>query len=310
MSSSAPALELPKEHRLRGIAYRMGAVLSFAIMAGAIKLAADRGVSTLELIFYRNFFSLPVILAWLALGPGFGMVRTKRPRAHLSRAVIGLISMFLNFQALVMLPLAEATTIGFAAPLFATILSALVLGEQVGRHRWAAVAVGFVGVIVVMQPGNAAMPLPGLIVALLAALGVATVVITIRQIGATEHPATTVFWFNIASLAALSLPMPFFASMHSPAIWAMLVVIGLTGGLMQILMTSSLSRAPVAVLAPFDYFQLLWASIIGWLLWSRAPSPSTLAGGLLIAASGIYTGWREHRLRRLELAAMSSSPNL
>jgi drug/metabolite transporter (DMT)-like permease len=310
MSAASSAVHAATDHRLRGIGYRMGAVLCFAIMAGALKLAADRGVSTIELIFYRNLFSAPVILLWLAFGPGFGAVRTKRPGAHLTRAGIGLVSMVFNFQALVMLPLAEATTIGFAAPLFATILSALLLSEPVGRHRWAAVAIGFAGVIVVMQPGSASLPPDGLAVAILAALGVSAVVITIRQIGATEHPATTVFWFNTISLAVLAVPMPFVATAHPPEVWVILAVMGITGGLMQILMTSSLSYAPVSVLAPFDYFQLLWATIIGWLLWSRSPSPATLAGGLLIAASGIYTGYREHRLHRRELAALSTPPTL
>lgn len=301
---------VPKEHRLRGIACRSGAVLCFAIMAGGLKLAADRGVSTVELIFYRNFFSIPVILGWLALGPGFGAVRTSRPGAHISRAALGFVSMILNFQALIMLPLAEATTIGFAAPLFATILSAVVLGERVGRHRWAAVALGFTGVIVVMQPGSSALPIDGLIVAILAALGVSIAVITVRQIGTTEHPATIVFWFNMASLLVASLPMPFVAHAYSLEVFAILAAMGLMGGLAQMLMTTSLSHAPVSVLAPFDYCQLLWATIIGWLLWSRSPSPATLAGGLLIAASGIYTAYREHRLRRRELAAMSTPPTL
>lgn len=288
----------------------MGALLCFAVMAACIKLAAERGVSTPELIFYRNLFSVPVILLWLAFGPGFGAIRTKRPRAHLVRAAIGLVSMVLSFQALIMLPLAEATMIGFAAPLFATLLSAMVLGERVGLHRWMAVAIGFTGVVVVMQPGSAALPPDGMFVAVLAALGVASVVITVRQISATEHPATTVFWFNIASLSVVALPMPFVAQAHSPLVWGIVIVMSLTGGLAQILMTSSLRYAPVSVLAPFDYTQLLWATITGWLVWSHAPSPATFAGGALIAASGIYTAYREHRLHRREVAAMSTPPAL
>jgi drug/metabolite transporter (DMT)-like permease len=298
------------DHRLLGIAYRCGAVVCFAVMAGGVKLAADQGVSTTELIFYRNLFSLPIVLLWLALGPGFAAIRTQRPRAHLTRAAIGLVSMFVNFQALVMLPLAEATTIGFAAPLFATMLSALVLGEQIGRHRWGAVALGFAGVIIVMQPGSSALPLDGLGVAIVAAFGVASVVITIRQIGATEQAATTVFWFNIASLLVVSLPMPWIAQAHSLEVLVILFVMSVAGGIAQILMTSSLRCAPVAVLAPFDYFQLLWATAIGWILWTQTPSPSTLAGGILIAASGIYTGYREHRLHRRAIAAMSTPPQL
>lgn len=295
------------EHRIRGIALRSGAVICFSIMIAALKVASDRGVSMLELMFYRNFFALPVVVLWLALGPGFSSVKTKRPGAHLSRAVIGLASMALNFKALTMLPLAEATTIGFAAPLFATILSAIVLGEAVGRHRWLAVVVGFAGVLVVMRPGGGpALPLDGLIVAIFSAVGVAAVVITLRQIGATEPASTTVFWFNVATLVTFGPALPFFARWHEPATWAILLLMGLSGGLSQILMTSSLRNAPVAVLAPFDYAQLIWATLLGWLIWAKAPSGTTLAGGLLIAASGIYTGYREHRRHRAALAAMST----
>lgn len=290
--------QAPAEHRLRGIALRCGAVLCFAIMAGALKLAAERGASTIELIFHRNFFSFPVILAWLLVGPGLSAIRTQRPGAHASRAAIGLVSMVLSFQALSMLPLAEATTIGFAAPLFATILSALLLAERVGWHRWLAVAVGLIGVTIVMQPGSTQLPADGLVVALVAALGVAAVVVTLRQIGATESATATVFWFNIASLVATGIPMALLGHWPGPGLWPILAVMGLCGGVAQILMTASLRFAPIAVLAPFDYFQLLWATLVGWLLWSAEPAPATLAGGALIIASGLYTAWREHRRHR------------
>lgn len=298
--------QAPAEHRMRGIALRCGAVMSFAIMMGTVKLAAEHGASTVELIFHRNLFSLPIILCWILAGPGLGALRTQRPGAHLSRAAIGLVSMVLNFQALIMLPLAEAATIGFAAPLFATILSALILSEKVGRHRWLAVVVGLAGVGIVMQPGGAHLPPAGLVVALLAALGVASVVVTLRQIGATEPAVTTVFWFNIASLIATGLPMIFLGHWPSADAWPILILMGLSGGAGQIMMTASLRYAPIAVLAPFDYFQLLWAILIGWLLWSAQPSPTTLAGGALIIGSGLYTALREHRRHR----AISALPSL
>lgn len=298
------------ERRLLGIALRLGAVLCFAIMAGMLKLAADRGVSLIELIFYRNLFAFPLILTWLWLDRGFGAVRTKRPRAHLTRAGIGLVSMGLNFQALIMLPLAEATTIGFAAPLFATMLSAILLGERVGYHRWIAVVTGFAGVIIVMQPGGGDLPAAGVATAVLSALGVALVIITIRQIGATERPVTTVFWFNLAGLTVMALPMPFAAGPIPVDLWAILIGMGIAGGSAQILMTSSLRHAPVAVLAPFDYSQLLWASIIGWMFWAHTLPAATLAGAALIAASGIYTAYREHRLYRREMAVSGAPPAL
>lgn len=300
-----PARARAVDHRLRGIGLRIVAVCGFALMALAIKLAAEDGVNTIEAIFYRNLFSVPLLLAWIALGPGFRSLGTRRPRAHATRATIGIISMLLNFQAVIMLPLAESTTIGFSAPLFATILSAVLLGEAVGRRRWTAVALGFVGVLIVMRPGGGGAHIPplGLGVALLSAVGVASVVVTVRQLGATEPATTTVFWFNCAALAVSGLAMPLFGSWHAAATWPWLVMIGVFGGIAQIAMTASLRYAPISVLAPFDYLQLVWATALAWLVWAIAPTPSTLAGGALIAGSGVWTAWREHRLHREQVAA-------
>jgi drug/metabolite transporter (DMT)-like permease len=297
-TAAAPQPARPAEHRIRGILLRCGAMMSFAIMAGAIKLGAERGVSTIELIFYRNALAIPVVIGWVLLGPGLASLMTKRPGAHASRAAIGLVSMVFNFQAITMLPLAEATTIGFAAPLFATLLSALVLSEKVGPRRWIAVLLGFLGVLIVMQPGSTQLPLDGVAVALLGALGVATVVITLRRIGATESATATVFWFTVASSLVTLVPALIIGHWPTRDLWPILLVMGVAGGGMQIMMTASLRYAPIAVLAPFDYFQLLWAVLIGWLLWSAMPAPATLAGGSLIVASGLYTAWREHRRHR------------
>src|SRR3546814_427644 len=176
-----------------------------------IKLGYEAGVSTPELVFYRFAFGLPPLLAWIAWSGNFGAWRTRRPLAHVVRGALGLTTMVLAFTALSYLPLAEATTIGFAAPLFAVILSALVLKEDVRRHRWSAVAVGFLGVLIVMQPQGGGLPAIGLAIAGLSAFGVASVTITIRQIGRTESTQTTVLWFPGLSMLAGAALMPFFA---------------------------------------------------------------------------------------------------
>lgn len=293
--SSAPS------HPARGILLRILAVACFACMAAATKLADARGVSLLEILFYRNAFSLPLLLGWAMLGPGLAAIRTKRPMAHVTRSAIGLCSMLLNFQALLMLPLADATVIGFSSPFFATALSALVLREQVGRHRWIAVAVGFVGVMIVMQPGGNHIPLAGAAVAVAAAFGTATVVVTLRQIGATETATATVFWFTVAGIIVMGLGMPWFAQMHDAVTWGLLLLVGLFGGAAQLFNTSSLRLAPVSTLAPFDYSQLVWAVLLGWLLWDSRPSGQTWAGAALIVASGLYILHRQ-RKRQLPMA--------
>jgi drug/metabolite transporter (DMT)-like permease len=218
--------------------------------------------------------------------------------AHITRAAIGLTTMLLAFASLAYLPLAESTTIGFAAPLFAVALSALVLKEKVGRHRWSAVALGFVGVLIVMRPGGAQVPMVGLMLAILAAFGVGVVTIAIRQIGRTEGTQTTVLWFSLLSMVALAPLLPFYARFHDLRSWGILIALGLFGGLGQLCLTSSLRFAPVSVVVPFDYTQLLWAVLLGYLLFGNHPPATTWAGAAVIIASGLYTLYREHKLGR------------
>ena len=218
--------------------------------------------------------------------------------AHVWRAVVGLGTMLLAFSALAYLPLAESTTIGFAAPLFAVMLSALVLKEKVGPHRWGAVALGFIGVLLVMRPHGADLPPVGLALAVGAAFGVGVVTITIRQIGRTEHPQTTVLWFTLLSMLALGTLMPFHARLHEPWAWAVLAALGLFGGFGQLFLTASLRYAPVSVVVPFDYTQLRWAVLLGWWVFGDHPPATTWGGAAVIIASGLYTLYREHKLGR------------
>lgn len=288
----------PQQNRLLGIGLRIGATSCFGCMAAMIKLGYEAGVSTPELVFYRFAFGLPPLLLWILWTGTFDAWRTERPGAHLVRGALGLTTMVLAFTALRYLPLAEATTIGFAAPLFAVILSALVLRETVGIHRWTAVAAGFIGVLVVMQPEGSRLPMAGLVLAVLSALGVACVTITIRQIGRTESTQTTVLWFTGLSMLAVGAIMPFYAEMHSPKVWAILLALGFFGGMGQLLLTAALRFAPVSVIVPFDYTQLIWAVVLGWAIWASQPPASTWVGAAVIIASGLYTLYREHRLGR------------
>ena len=295
---AVPSSSRPEQNRLLGILLRLGATTSFGFMAASIKLGYEARVSTPELVFYRFAFGLPPLLIWIAWSRNMGAWRTGRPLAHLGRSAIGLTTMVLAFSALRYLPLAEATTIGFVAPLFAVMLSAAVLREHVGRHRWSAVGLGFIGVLIVMQPEGSALPALGLTLALLSAFGVACVTITIRQIGLTEHPQTTVLWFTATSMLVVGALMPAYAQAHEPATWIILLALGFFGGMGQLLLTASLRYAPVSVVAPFDYTQLLWAVLLGWLIWETQPPASTWAGAAVIIASGLYTIYREHRLGR------------
>lgn len=292
-----------ESHIARGILLRSLSVVCFAIMMAAMKWASQDGVAEIEMLFFRSTIGIPVVLAWLALGPGLGTIRTQRPRAHLFRASMGVVSILLNFGALIRLPLADAVTIGFSAPIFATILSAALLGEKVGVHRWSAVVLGFAGVAAIVRPGGVMLDHVGLAMAIGGAVGTAGVTVTIRQLGTTEHPGAIVFWFFMLSGAVSGIGMIFAAQPHSGATWAALAVAGIAGAAAQVLMTSSLRAAPVSAVAPFDYLQIIWATLAGWLIWAVVPGTNTLLGAALIIAGGLYTIWRESRLRRLQVAA-------
>ena len=292
------ASDRPRQNRLAGIGLRAAAATCFAFMAMLVKLGHEAGAETVELAFYRFAFGLPPLLLWIAASRNFGAWRTERPLAHLWRGAIGLTTLCLSFSALALLPLAEATTIGFAAPLFAVMLSALVLGEPVGRYRWSAVAIGFAGMLVVMRPEGRHLPPLGLLLAGLSAFGAGIVTITIRQVGRTESTQTTVLWFTLFSITVTGALLPFFAQAHDGRTWLLLMALGAVGGTSQICLTASLRYAPVAAVAPFDYVQLLWSVLLGWLAFAQQPLATTWLGAAIVIASGLYTLYREHRLGR------------
>lgn len=283
---------------LYALGLRLLAIAALATMSALIKLASMHGVQLAETLFFRQFFAVPVVLAIVLAGPGIGSLRTARIGRHVTRTLFGLIGMVANFGAVILLPLAEATTLQFTVPIFATILSTLLLKEVAGLHRWSAVLIGFIGVLLVVQPGNGHFPLFGAAVGLSAAFMVALISIQIRELGRTESPTTTVFWFSVLSIPILGLAYPFFARAHDATTWALLVSIGLIGGIGQMALTSALRWAPVSTVVPMDYSSLIWATLYGWLLFGVLPTASTWLGAPLIIASGLYIVWREHRLAR------------
>lgn len=285
-----------RDRVLTGLGLRLLAILMLSTMGALIKLAERGGANLAEIMLFRQLFAIPFILAWIAAGPGMRSIRTRRFGLHVNRTVIGLTGMVFNFGAVLLLPLAEATTFSFTAPIFATILGALVLHEKTGWRRWAAVVAGFVGVVLVAQPGDGHIPLTGALVGLTAAFFVAMIAIQLRQMAKTERPATTVFWFSTLSVPPLAIAYPFFAQMHDWQTFAILIGIGLIGGAGQLALTAALRFAPVSAVVPMDYSSLIWATLYGYVLFGVLPGPWTWVGAPIIVASGLYIAWREQRL--------------
>lgn len=284
------------ENRLRALGLRLFGISCLSIMTVLIKLASDAGVQLPEIMFWRQALAVPVVVAALIAGAGLSSVRTSRFGAHVKRSAMGLSSMALHFGAIILLPLAEQTTLGFAVPIFATILAALILKESVGRHRWAAVFAGFVGVLVVVQPGGSQIPPFGALVGLSSAVMISLTSLQIRDMGRTEAATTTVFWFSSLSILPMILLLPFFMTSHDAREWLLLCGIGMLGGIGQLGLTGALRLAPVSTVLGMDYIALVWSAFFGWLIWNHVPGPATWIGAAIIISSGLYIAVREHRL--------------
>jgi drug/metabolite transporter (DMT)-like permease len=305
VSVAASPLGPAVQHAGRGIAFRVGAMVCMAALSALVKWCGARGVPVMQIIFFRNAFAFIPLGLYIWRTSGFSVLYTSRPLGHLARATIGLSAMVCSFTAVQFLPLTSATAFTFASPLFMTALAALILREKVGVHRWSAVAVGFIGVLIMLRPGaggaslgGAGKALIGSGLALAGAAGAAGAMITVREIGRTERGPTIVFYFTLGGAMLGLVCLPFVWVTPDAATLGLLVVMGLIGGVGQMLLTEALRVAPVGVVAPFDYTQLIWASVIGYFVWGETPGVPTLVGAAIVAASGIYILYRELRVLR------------
>lgn len=271
-------------------------------MAVLIKKIGD-AYPTGEVVFARSIFSIfPVFAMLLTQGELLQGITAKNPMMHLSRVAAGVVGMFCGFSALRYLPLPDVTAIGFAAPLFTVVFSVFLLKEDVRFYRWTAVAAGFVGVAIIFSPhivhsfsGKESMSaLLGSILALTGAVFAALAMISIRKLAQVEKTSVIVFYFAVGSALMAALTAPFGWIRPTPLDGMVLVALGLSGGVAQILMTHSYRYAEASVVAPFDYVMLLWAIIFGWLFFADVPSWPMLGGAVLVIAAGIYVIWREH----------------
>jgi drug/metabolite transporter (DMT)-like permease len=216
--------------------------------------------------------------------------------AHARRSVMGLSGMFLTLGAVRLLPLSEATVLGFTAPIFATVLALVVLRERVGAYRATAVALGFAGILVIAGPDRAAMPPFGFLVGIGGAFMVALISIQLRDLGRTEEALSVVFYFSGFSALVLALALPWTAQAHDLAGWAILGGIGLTGLFGQIALTAALRYGSVASVIVMDYSSFVWATLWGWLVFTQLPPTSTWSGAPLVIGAGLIIVYREHQL--------------
>ncbi len=300
--------DAPMRNVSLGIALKLGATLAFTLMYSAIRLAGTVPVG--EAVFFRGAFALVPLfaLSLFTAGPR-AMLYTTRPLAHVRRAMSGVASMFVNFAALKMLPLAGLTGFGFVMPIFAVILASFLLHEQVGPYRSAAVVIGFAGVVLMVAPhgelfaslgaGHAA----GAGLALVGAGLGAFSIVFIRQMSATERSEAIVFYFMLVTALIGAATMIWWRAPLTSTMTAWLVLSGLIGGIGQIAMTYSYRYAEPSLLAPFDYAAMIWAIALGYFVFGEVPERAALVGALIVTVAGLFIAWREHRLENREVAA-------
>lgn len=292
----------PAHRPMLAMALRLAAVAVLATLTMGVKYTVDSGVAFTGVLFWRQVLTVPILFGWLALHRQTMRLKTKRLPAHFRRALLGTVGMAFTFGAPVLLPLAEATVLGFTTPVFAVIFSALLLKERVGPYRWAAVVVGFAGVLVIARP-DGHLPLFGSLVGLCAGLMVALISIQVRDLTRTDEPLSIVFWFAALSTPVLALFLPFTATGHTPEQWLLLMGLGMLGCAGQLLLTASLRYGQVASVIVMDYSALGWAALYGWAIWGDVPAPSLWLGAPLILAAGLIIVWRERIVLRRQASA-------
>lgn len=288
-------------HPLKGIAYKVISAFVFTIMIALVKLVSDR-IPAGEIVFSRAFFGfIPLLIMITWRGELAVALQTHDRLSHVARALTGMIGMFLWFTALSLIPLPDATAISYAAPLLTVALAALLLHERVRAYRWAAVGVGFIGVLIMLSPhlgsgGAIGVDGNGALLALAATVFFALAQIFIRKLVETERTVTIVVYFSITVSFFSLLTLPLGWVIPSPGDAFYLVLIGIIGGFGQILLTQAYRHANASLVAPFDYTTMLWAILIGIFLFDEVPQTAVLAGAAIVIASGLFVIYREHRL--------------
>jgi drug/metabolite transporter (DMT)-like permease len=284
----------PQNRFLRAAALMFASTVSFGVMALAIKYAS-RGLPTFEIAFFRNAFGLLVLMPILLHGKS--PLRTRQLPRYLVRSAIGVGSMLSGFWAIGHLPLSQAIALSYSTPLFVTIAAVIWLGELVRKRRWAAVIVGFAGVLVIVRPGTSGFT-AGSLVALLAAVLSAIVAVQIKQLSRVDAPDTIVFYTYVFWVPMSLVPALFVWHWPQGVMWAWLLCTGFFGTIAQLLWTRALRMGDVSALQPISFMQLPMVAVAGWFLFGEPIDRWTLIGAGIIFIANLYIAQRESRLSR------------
>lgn len=290
-----PAAEL-RAARRHAIIYVLSASATFTLGSALVKaLTADFPV--LEIVMFRSIVGFLAMLPMIIRGGGLTVLRTRRPMSQAMRTVCGFIGTVTSVYGFAVLPLVTVTALGFAMPLFLTILSVPLLGERVGPRRATAVLVGLGGVLVMLRPWHvdaSSLPLGAVAIVLAGVVTWSVSMINIRQMGAAgERNVTIVAWYSLGTAAMAGVGC--FGNWVMPGGWELVALIaaGLMSGFAQLLMTEGYRAAETTLVAPFEYGAIIYASVLGIAFWGEWPDIWSLVGIAVLIASGLYIWHRE-----------------
>lgn len=283
-----------------GIGLKLVATFFFALMLALVKYAATL-VPTGEVMFARGLFALiPLTIMTIMRGSIRDMLVTYHPWRHVVRGFVGVGGMFCWFTALGLIPLPEAMAISFAAPLMIVALAAIFLKEKVRIYRWTAVVIGLIGIMVILSPrlkaSSGDIETFGVIMAVTSSLFFACASIMTRRLTTTEKNAAIVFYFSVSSTLFALASLYWGWVLPDWKLFGVLVLIGLLGGIGQILITQAFRLAEASLLAPFDYINMVWAILLGIFIFDEYPSTPVIVGGTIVIMAGLFVIYRENRL--------------
>jgi len=266
----------------------------FAMMINLVRYLTDH-FDPLQVVFFRNVFGLLAVVPWL-LREGMPALRTERFHLHIIRALIGITAMILWFITLSLMPLAEATALSFTAPIFTSILAVLFLGEVMYRHRWLAIALGFLGALTIVRPGIAALN-PVAMLAIVTALVWGSGTVLLKYMTRSESTSATVIYLPLLLTPISLLPALFVWTWPTPELWGFAILFGAVGTAGHYCLTRAISTADATSVVPFDYLRLPFVAIIAYVAFGELADLWVWLGGGLIAAGAIYNAHHEKRLR-------------
>jgi drug/metabolite transporter (DMT)-like permease len=271
----------------------MVAAIGFFVSMDTIAKYLGQFYSVTTVVWARYLINLALLLAWLALRGELKRIRTARPGIQVARGFLLAASTAIYFTSLVHLPLADAAAIGFVLPLFVAVLAVPMLGERLDMPRAVAIVVGLIGALVVVRPGSSVFTWYALLPIAMAVTNALYQILT-RKVAGVEHPLTSLIWGAIVGAVLLSFVAPFAWEPPQGAFhWLLLCAMGLLASIGHYLLIRSYEFAGATLLAPFTYTTLVWALLLGWLVFGQFPDTVALCGSAIIVGSGLFLVGRQ-----------------